>query len=85
MGWLRLNLPSVSIPKRVSAKVERVFDSFGRLDFKFQSLKGFQPKWNLEQIGVGEKISPFQSLKGFQPKWNVYSIRLAVWILSFNP
>ena len=37
----------VSIPKRVTAKVERVLGNLGSgITAKFQSLKGLQPKWN---------------------------------------
>ena len=50
----------VSIPKRVSAKVEQV--TFLDLVFftLFQSLKGFQPKWNdkfVEELGPKEPVS----------------------------
>ena len=39
-------LTSVSIPKRVSAKVELWRISGAAMLLLFQSLKGFQPKWN---------------------------------------
>ena len=61
----------VSIPKRVSAKVELAqLPAPNVVSSEFQSLKGFQPKWNrLLPAVLGLGIS-FQSLKGFQPKWN---------------
>ena len=39
-------MQNVSIPKRVSAKVELHLNLHTVNDFRFQSLKGFQPKWN---------------------------------------
>ena len=36
----------VSIPKRVTAKVEHLEPVTGNLNEAFQSLKGLQPKWN---------------------------------------
>ena len=41
----------VSIPKRVSAKVELNVLRTWSLSLQFQSLKGFQPKWNVEPSG----------------------------------
>ena len=43
---------------------------------KFQSLKGFQPKWNGARfISITVYGFLFQSLKGFQPKWNLGQVR----------
>ena len=45
--------------------------SMGCLQMRsFQSLKGFQPKWNEMMDDDADRVDPFQSLKGFQPKWN---------------
>ena len=60
----------VSIPKRVSAKVEQGSQKVKKYYVMFQSLKGFQPKWNNHCHGCVCNDSAFQSLKGFQPKWN---------------
>ena len=44
---------SVSIPKRVSAKVEHAVEEIGTDGlFRFQSLKGFQPRWNDSYLGI---------------------------------
>jgi hypothetical protein len=59
---------SVSIPKRVSAKVERlIHDEPDRVyAHRFQSLKGFQPKWNpsalleegtLSSVSIPKRVS----------------------------
>ena len=63
---------SVSIPKRVSAKVEPNWASSPHGLIAFQSLKGFQPKWNSPSPSPSPSPTGdgFQSLKGFQPKWN---------------
>ena len=47
------NYRNVSIPKRVSAKVEPLLPVvLGPGISTFQSLKGFQPKWNLSRISA---------------------------------
>ena len=43
----------VSIPKRVSAKVELLGTLVLGFVVLFQSLKGFQPKWNVGRDGLG--------------------------------
>ena len=47
-----LNLRLVSIPKRVSAKVERWQRICSDDIMMFQSLKGFQPKWNHSVVKI---------------------------------
>ena len=37
---------------------------------QFQSLKGFQPRWNVYANIDNPPSYAFQSLKGFQPRWN---------------
>ena len=64
---------AVSIPKRVSAKVEPNFLSRISSLGQFQSLKGFQPKWNPKNGEDDKGYKSFQSLKGFQPKWDELS------------
>ena len=56
----------VSIPKRVSAKVERPIGTLPKKLYRFQSLKGFQPKWNItdrltlcghSQVSIPKRVS----------------------------
>ena len=76
----------VSIPKRVSAKVELAATSVQTFaSGSFQSLKGFQPKWNQTALPALAYSAVFQSLKGFQPKWNQSKGRLGPIVASFNP
>ena len=75
----------VSIPKRVSAKVEQgnLFEMAPTV--QFQSLKGFQPKWNSFDFFHTITNVMFQSLKGFQPKWNDPWSMGRQGVGSFNP
>ena len=67
---VKSSICSVSIPKRVTAKVELKLQLFWCDRSTFQSLKGLQPKWNAIIGAIVLRTSPFQSLKGLQPKWN---------------
>ena len=51
MDYVKVPPIFVSIPKRVSAKVELILDALKMLKIPFQSLKGFQPKWNETEQG----------------------------------
>ena len=75
----------VSIPKRVSAKVERRVDFALVQSLPFQSLKGFQPKWNIAYFLSPKHSAEFQSLKGFQPKWNSEANSQQSIGVGFNP
>ena len=71
----------VSIPKRVSAKVERErFDALTEDaddDDEVSIPKRVSAKVELSKQCPDTRVCRFQSLKGFQPKWNANSCNIS--------